>query len=83
MRLVQHDNGGGDSTDGETYDTDNEELDERVANWGNGGKQPVYYIGMSTRETDPLTGRSRKTMRRQASTLSPKLVVFDTFRAVS
>ena len=64
--MVQHESGGGDSTDGEGYDTDNDDLDERVANWSNGGSRPIHYIGMSTRETDPLTGRSKKTMRRQA-----------------
>merc|ERR1712020_847940 len=64
--MIQHDNGGGDSTDGESYETDNEDLDDRVNNWGDGRKQPLYYIGMSIRETDPLTGISTKTTRRQA-----------------
>ena len=45
LRMVKH-KSEEDSSDGEGYETDNGDMDERAGNWSDGRKPNMFYIGM-------------------------------------
>ena len=66
LRRIQH-GGEGDSTDGgEGYETDNDDVDERANSWSDGRRSNMFYVGLSTRESDRVSRREATIMRRQS-----------------